>query len=429
MGFIKLLGALGIGVCLLVNSAVVQADPARHGKIVIPTTLGGRANVYPALRSWFTNALDKAAKLAANDRYPEAVDLVRKLLEQDALTRYEIAKAQQTLSTYYWTLGNYQQAYDATQAAVAANGLDNVEHLQAMFKGVQLLSMMDKFKESADDFDKYQKESPSIAGSEYLMQAINYFYQKQYPAAIQYVDKAFATGDKPASNWYQFKATSLLQSGDFAGAVAYCQELMARQPGNSQWTFMLVDAYATMQKFPEALALMNEAKSKGLVHTELQVTQFYQLYAKAGRFADAADAIDAGLAAGQLQADVRTLNAKGRFLYEAAQEVKGKPEATPLLARAIDALNKAVTLDPADGNAEFWLGQIAVFMQDDNKTARNYFVAATGKTLKHKGLAWYYLGGVEDHLDHTAAVKAALQEALQDPESKDLAERYLKGKK
>ncbi len=429
MGLIKLLGVTALGVCLLVPGEGVLADPTRPATAVIKTTLGGRANIYPVLRSYVSNALERAAKLAATDHYPEAVDVVSKVLQQDSLTRYEIAKVQQTLAAYYAALGKYPQAYDATQAAVAANGLDNVEHLQAMFKGVQLLNMMDRFKESAQDFDKYQKEAPVVAGSEYLMQAVNYFYQQQYTAAVQYVDKAFATGDTPARNWYQFKATSLLQGGDFEGAVAYCQELMAKQPGNSQWTSMLVEAYVAMQKYPQALALMNEAKSKGRVTTEAEVSQLYQLYAKAGHFADAADTIDEALAAGQLQADIKTLNAKGQFLYEAAQESKGKPEAKPLLERAIDALTKAAATDPTSGEAEFWLGQIAVFAQDDNRKAREYFVAAIGKTLKHKGLAWYYLGGVEDHLDHAAAAKAALQAALNDPESKELAQSYLKGLK
>ncbi len=429
MGFIKLLFVTALGFCLLVNSTVVLADSARPGKTVIKTTLGGRANVYPALRNWFSDTLKRATRLTENDHYPEAVDLLRKTLQDSSLNRYEIAKAQQTLATWYSVLGNYQQAYDATQAAVAANGLDNIEHLQAMFKGVQLLNQMDRFKESATDFDKYQQEAPNVAGSEYLMQAANYFYQQDYKAAIQNVDKAFATGDKPASNWYQFKATSLLRGGDFEGAVAYCQEQMARQPANSQWLSMLVDAYAAMEKYPEALALMSEARIKGQLNTEAQVTQLYQLYASAGRYADAVGAIDAGLAAGQLQAGIRTLNAKGQFLYEAAQESKGKPEAAPLLQRAIDTLNKAVAADPADGNAEFWLGQIAEFAQDDNARAREYFATATSKTLKHKGLAWYYLGGVEDHLDHLAAAKAALREALNDPESKDIAQSYLKGMK
>lgn len=429
MGFIKLLGAITLEFCLLANSTGVLADSAGHGQTVIKTTLSGRVNVYPALRNWFTNMLKRAAELADNDHYPEAVDVLRKTLEQESLTRYEIAKAQQTLAIYYSVLGNYQQAYDATQAAVAANGLDNVEHLQAMYKGVQLLNTMAKFKESAADFDKYQQEAPRVAGSEYLMQAANYFYQNDYKAAIRYADKAFATGDKPASNWYQFKATSLLQGGDFEGAVAYCLQQMARQPGNSQWMSMLVDAYAAMEKYPEALALMNEARAKGGWNTEAEVTQLYQLYAKAGHFADAADAIDAALAAGQLQASIRNLNAKGQFLYQAAQDLKGKPAAIPLLERAIDSLNKAAAADPADGNAEFWLGQIAVFAQDDNLKARDYFASATSKNLKHPGLAWYYLGGVEDHLNNEVAAKAALTKALNDPESKEVAQSYLKGVK
>ena len=314
-------------------------------------------------------------------------------------------------------------------AAVTANGLDNVGHLQAMFRGVQLLYFMDRFKDSAADFDKYQHESPIIAGSEYVTQATNYFILKDYKAAIHYLDKAFATGDKPANNWYQLKATSLLENGELDAAVAYCQEMVARQPDNSEWMSILVNAYAAVHRYPEALALLNDAKSKGLANTASALTQFYQLYAKAGRFAAAVDAIDAGLAADQLQADIKTLNAKGQFLYEAAQESKGKPEAQPLLERAIDTLNKAAAADPADGNAEFWLGQIAVFAQDDNRKARDYFAAATSKTLKHPGLAWYYLGGVEDHLNNVAAAKAALRKALNDPESKDVAEKYLKGVK
>ncbi|HTQ98379.1 MAG TPA: hypothetical protein VMH83_00250, partial [Candidatus Acidoferrum sp.] len=198
MKIITLLAATTLGFCLSLHSTSGLAD-SRPGKTEIKTTLGGRAEIYPSLRNWFTAALKRDSNLVAEDRYAEAIADLRKLLDDGSLTHFEVARAQQVLSSYYWAVGDNQHAYDAIKAAVTANGLNNVEHLQAMYRAAQILTVMDRYKESAAEFDHYQQDAPNVAGSEYVLQAINYFYQMDYRSSLLYVDKAFATGEEPAA--------------------------------------------------------------------------------------------------------------------------------------------------------------------------------------------------------------------------------------
>jgi tetratricopeptide (TPR) repeat protein len=427
----NLFAALAIGFCVL--GANIDASYAAKPKTVvaevIEKTLSGRTNPKTPMGNKMSKALNKAQKLAEEDKFADANAVIAEALNGKKLTPYEISKANQIMASNYWQQEQYDDAYKATQAAIQANGLTNIEHLQTMFMAVQILTANEKYKESVVAFDAYVKEAPKIKASEYANQGINYYYQDDYKNAVIYIDKAIATGEPSQNQWTQIKANSLYQGESYDAAIVYLKELLVKDPANKQWLGLMVSSYLSLDKYTEAQNVLVDAKNKGMLDNEGMWTQLYQLYGNNDQFVQAADTIDEGIKGNFLKPNAKIKSSQGQYLYMAAQDIEGKPEAKPLLERAIAAFKVAMADDPKDGTAELWMGQIALFDQDNPKAARDYLASAVTKTLKQPGNAYYYLGVSEDQSGNKAAARAALIKAAGYPESKSNAERYLKNLK
>jgi hypothetical protein len=429
--------AIAFGMLLLgasVDGAL--AKPKEPEKVVLEKTLSGRTNPKAQMGNKVSKALQKATKLAEDEKYAEAVAAIDAALGDAKLTPYEVSKSNQMKASYLYQQDNYKGAYQAAKLAVDGNGLDNLEHLQTMFMMVQLLAQDDQFKESITAFNAYEKEAPKLKGNELYTQASAYYNLEDYKNALKYIDLALASGDEPQKQWYQVKANSYYQGEDYEGTVKYTKELMAntalaaKDPaGNKQWMSLLVSAYLSLEKFPEAQAVLADAKAKGQLDSDGLWTQLYQLYANTDKYVKAAETIDEGIKAGFLKSSAKLMTSQGQYYYTAAQDMDGKPEAKGLLEKAQTSLKAAIPLDVKDGTPELWLGQLTFFELDNPKAAREFLASAVKKTLKSPGGAYYLLGVTEDQSGNKAAARTALNEALKYPDSKVNAQKYLKNLK
>lgn len=423
----KLSYALTIGLAFTaLDPALIAFAKAKvPDREVIEVTLSGRKNPKTSIGNSVAKLLQKAQKLGTEEKYAEALIVLEDALTK-AKTPYEIAKTNQIKASYLYYAENYDGAILAGRAAVAANGLDNVEHLQSKLFVAQLLNQSDKYEEAITAFDDYAADTPKIKGAEYIMQASNYYNLEKYKDAINFADKAFATGEAPANAWYQIRINSLYQSEDYEGTAAYAKELMAKDPDNRQWLSLAVSSYLGLEKNTEALAVLNDAKGKNQLDSEALWTQLYQLYSNNDQFSEAGAAIEEGIAKGFLKSDAKRMSSLGQNYYMGAQAVEGKPEAKPMLDKAVDAFKRAIPLDPKNGEAELWLGQIFLLDKDEPKAGRDYLASAVTKTLDKPGNAYYLLGVAEDQTGNRVAAKAALIKAQGYPESKGNATTYLK---
>jgi hypothetical protein len=416
---------LGLAFTAIDPSLIAFAKPKVPAKEVIEVTLSGRKNPKTALGNSVAKLLQKSQKLAEEDKFAEALVVLEEALGK-AKTPYEIAKTNQIKASYLYNSEKYDEALVAARAAVAANGLDNIEHLQSKFFIAQLLTQSEKYDEAIKAFDDYASDAPKVKGADYILQAGNYYYQDKFKQAITFTDKAFATGDTPAKSWYQIRLNSFYQGEDYVGAAAYAKELMIKEPENRQWLSIAVSSYLSLDKNADALALLNTAKANNHLDSEELWTQLYQLYSNTDQFSEAGAAIEEGIAKGFLKSDAKRMSSLGQNYYMGAQAVEGKPEAKPMLDKAIEAFKRAIPLDAKSGEAELWLGQILLLDRDDAKGGRGYLASAVTKTLDKPGNAYYLLGVAEDQVGNRVAAKAALVKAQSYPESKGNATTYLK---
>ncbi len=423
----KLSYALTIGLAFTALDPALVAfakakEPARE---VIEVTLTGRKNPKISIGNGVSKLLQKAQKLAEGEKFAEALVILEDALTK-AKTPYEIAKTNQIKASYLYNIEKFDDALVAGRAAIAADGLDNVEHLQSKLFVAQLLNQSDKYEDAIVAFNAFAADAPKIKGAEYIMQASNYYNLDKYKDAIIFADKALATGDAPANAWYQIRINSLYQGEQYEAAAAYAKELMAKDPNNRQWLSLAVSSYLSLEKNSDALALLNDAKGKNQLDSEALWTQLYQLYSNNEQFSEAGAAIEEGIAKGFLKSDGKRMSSLGQNYYMGAQALEGKPDAKPMMDKAIDAFKRAIPLDPKSGEAELWLGQIYLLDKDEPKPGREYLASAVTKTLDKPGNAYYLLGVAEDQNGNRVAAKAALVKAQGYPESKSNATSYLK---
>lgn len=424
---LRLAIALSLGFAVSFTGPVAFAKKSEPKAEVIEQLKSGRKNPKPKINERISKKLNKAFELAAEEKFDEAVALMDEILAVKKATPYERSKANQLKANFLYNQEKYDEAVAAARAAIAADGLNNVEHLQTKLMVSQILRANEKDAEAIKAWDEWAADAPKISGLDYVVQANNYYSLENYAEAVRLVDLALATGDKPEKNWYQFKANSLYQGEKYEEAAAYAKELMVKDPSDKQWLTLAVSAYLALEKYPDALELLNNAKAKNMLDTEALWTQLYQLYTYQEKYAEAGAAIEEGMAKGFLKSDAKHLSDLGQNYYTGAQDAKeDSPEAKAMLNKAVDAFKKALPMAGNDGTPELWLGQIALFEQDQPKVARDYLSSATKKTLKQPGNAFYLLGVAEDQVGNKAAARVALTEALKHKESMTNAQNYLK---
>jgi hypothetical protein len=437
-----LASALALAFLLNIGTAPMTSDVAFAAKKeaaakpeVLEKTLSGRTNPAAKIGGKVSKLLQKATKLSESEkieepkRYIDAIAILDQVLAMPKLTPYELSKAQQIKASFAYNADQIPMAIEAANAAVKGNGLNNVEHLQTMMMVTQLLYQNEQYDESIKAFDAYVAEAPKIKGSDYVMQASNYYNQDKFKETVAFIDKALASGDEPQKAWYQLKANSLYQAEDYKAAAAYLKELMAKDPKEKQWVNLAASSYISEENYTEALNVLQTAKKNGLFDSPEMWKQLFGLYQNAERYVDAANTIEEAVAAGGLKRDASTMNSLGQNLYTAAQDLDGKPEAKPLLERAEKAFKEAIALDPADGTADVWMGQLNMFERDNQKAARDHLAAAVTKKVSQIGNAYYLLGVAEFNLGNMAPAKAALTKALGYPESKSNATAFMKNLK
>lgn len=423
----QLFTALAIGLGLALSTPNISVAREKTPAIeVIEITKTGRKDPKIKTSASASRKLNKALEMMHDEKYDEALEIVETIVSNAKSSPYEISKGNQLKSNILYFQDNYPDALNASRAAIAADGLSNIEHLQLKFQVVQLLVQQEKYEEAVAAFKEYEADAPKISGDEYVALAGSYYYQDKFPEAIAAIDQALATGETPKQNWQQIKANSLYQGENFEGAITYLKELMAKDPANKQWMSLTVSSYLSLDKYPEATALLLDAKEKGLLDTEALWTQLHQLYTYQEKYAQAAATIEEGISKGLLKADAKRLSDLGQNYYTASQDLEGKPEAKALLDKAIDAFTRGAAVSPEDGTSELWLAQIELFEREDSKRARELLLVATKKKLKQPGSAFYYLGVAEHQLGNLAAARTALNEALKYPETKSQATSYMK---
>ena len=165
--------------------------------------------------------------------------------------------------------------------------------------------------------------------------------------------------------------------------------------------------------FSRSLALLSDAKSKGLITTADDYKLLAQLYGQAEKPAEGAALIEEGLAKGAIQPNYDMYKLLGDSYSLAENENK-----------AIDAYAKASPL-AKDGEADLLRGQLLINNQQW-APAKESLTKALSRGVKRQGAAYVLLGNAENELGNKAAAIAAMEKAKSYEETREMAGTWLK---
>jgi Tfp pilus assembly protein PilF len=410
----RLIAALLLGATLAMSVAPADAarDKKKDEKAAVSKT--GRVDKPTQSSQKFVKAFAKIADQYEADQYPEALAGLDKL-DTPKASPYERGKIAQLRGFIAYNQDDLVTAIEQFKIGIGTDALPNVEHFQLKLTLAELYHMNDQLAESIGAFDDWLKDAETITGRNWALQAKNYFDQDDFENTLVFIDKAFATGDKPERAWQQMKANSLLSLERTDEAIAFGREVLATAPEDAEFVNFLSALLLDAGKPADAVAMLEALRSQGKLLKENLYINLYAAYREMERPKDAAAVMSEGIGKGVVKESKERYLQIGEAYYDSEE-----------LPVALENFRKAAALSPDDGTSDLYAGQV-LLDQEKPAEARAAFAAAIQKgNLRQLGNAYYQLGIAELDSNNEAAAIAAFQKAQSYPESAKNATQALK---
>lgn len=427
----SLLLPFAIAAALLVASDAVTAQSGRQGYLErrADERRDVRGDKIEEARQNYPDAVRKEPGLRATSRFQRQINAMVKAFEEEDFAKalelstaisgdaranaFEKAVAFQVAGNVAMEQGNDDAAIAAFRSAVESNGLDNNAHFATMLNLANVQVQADRFEDGIATLEAMIAESRTQRPDVFAALGSYNFQAERYPAAAQALEKAISLADGPRPDWERLLQKVYFDAGQYAEAARVGERLLAREPDDKRTLFELANVYLEMDQADKAIALLEGARTRGLLTEARDYQSLYTLYFNAGeREKEVVAVIEEGLAKGVLKRDLQTLNVLAQAAYFSDD-----------MAKAIAGYTEAAALDPT-GEAGLNLAKVLSGEGEDAK-ARDAARAALAKGVSNPGDAWMVIARSEALLDNRAGARAALQEAAKYAETRDQANRML----
>jgi len=407
------------GLMLLIASPVAfargkKAEPKPEPKY--PNA--SRVDPEPKPSRGVNKQLNKMFELSQEDgKVDEVLALAEEILNHPKAGNYDRAIAAQTAAYQWMEKDDYPKAIQYLQRAIDENALPNDTHFTIMLQIAQMQQAEDQLQAASATLkrlmDETKSDNPEIIG----LQGSIYYQQEHCAEAIPVlkdaIAKAEAKGTKQQSAWSQILMACYSELEQPENAIELAKQLAAKDPDNIKPIQNLATVYLQAEKYAEATQVLEDAKNRGLLTTEKDYEQLYTLYHYAEQEDKAIATVKEGLEKGILPPSEKAYKvvAEAYYLTERSNE-------------AIDWYGKAAELS-SDG--ESYLNQARLMYENDRyseaKAAAN---KALSRSLRRPGDAWIIIGSSEIGLKNRDAGIAAYRKAASYPETKKMAESWLR---
>lgn len=359
--------------------------------------------------------IDKAVKALYDEKYDEAEKSFSEVLADAKANHYEKAMAYQGLAQVANDRDDdVAKVLDYTKKALDLNALPNITHFGSLLQYANLNMSEEKYAEAVVAIDQWLKLTGTEKDTAYAIKAQSLYRSEKLEEAAAAIRKAIAMSEKPNEGWYQLLIASYYEQDKFAEAAVEAEAALKALPGSKVITRLLGNIYIQAEQPDKAVALLSAAYQAGMMTTESEIKQLYQLYNFGERPLEAIKVIEEGLAKGTLPRNLEHLRSLGDS-YRLAEK--------PL--DAAKAFGEAAKF-ASDGEISF-LQAYVLYEAEKNAEARTVVQEALKKTpFKSEGQAWILLGNCELELGNKQAAVAAYQKATGFEATRTSAENWLK---
>ncbi len=336
-------------------------------------------------------------------------------------SKYAQALALQGMASLKYNDGDLKGAIALLQQSLANGVLPNDTYFQLQYMLAQFQIADEQYQAALDTLTKWRAEGKRETADSYALEGNADYRLEKYPAAIAAIKKAQSLTDKPQASWNQILMASYAESGQTDQAAQLAQQQLASTPGDATSLNNAVAVLMQAQKYPEAIQLMEKARTDGTLKTESGYVNLAKLYLITGQSSDdskpnalkATQVLEEGTSKG-----IVTASTDNYMLLGQAAELSDN------VAKAIDNYGKAAAT-AKDGEPALRAGQL-LLTESKYSQAKTFIQQGIDKGLAHKGTAYMLLAQCERGLKNKPAAIAAMKLAAQQPETAAKANAWLK---
>ena len=351
----------------------------------------------------------------------KATQLLQPIIDDSKSSKYAQSLALQGLANLKYNDGDLKGAIADLKRSLDIGVLPNDTYFQLEYELAQFYVAAEQYPQALDTLAKWRAEGKKETADSYALEGnIDYRLQK-YPEAIAAIKKAQSMTDKPQDSWNQILMASYAESGQSDQAAQLAQQQLAANPNDANALNNAVAVLMQAQKYPQAIELMEKARSNGGLKTEKDYVNLAKLYLITGQSSDdpkpsatkAMGVLQEGMTKGVVPSSYDNLKLQGDAAYIAGND-----------SAAIASYRKAIPM-AKDGEAAIRAGQL-LLSEQKYSDAKTLIKQGIDKGVQHKGTAYMLLAEAERGLKNKPAAIAAMKVAAQDPDTAAKAKAWLK---
>jgi tetratricopeptide (TPR) repeat protein len=343
----------------------------------------------------------------------ETVAVAEEILANEKAQPYDRAMAALLAGSASSAIGDDAKAESYFTRAIDENALSNDNHYTAMLSLASVYINTEDYDKGNALIERVITETSTKNPDVYGLLGASYYNSGKYAEAVAPLKKAIElkTGE-PDVQWAQMLMASYAESGQEAEAVKVAEEIQRNSPDDKKALMNLATLYANMDMQDKAVALLEGARSRGLLTDASDYQRLFGTYYNMGREKDGAAVLEEGLAKGILPADAKNYSLLAQAYYFSDN-----------IPAAITAAQKAAPL-ATDGEPALFLAQV-LGQEDRNAEAKAAAQQALAKGVKKPGEAWMAIARAEYYSDNIPGATAAYREAAKDPSTREQAQKAL----
>lgn len=367
-------------------------------------------------------ALNKGLDAAQANNKDQATQLLQPLVDSSK-SKYVQAMALQGLARVHAMNNDLPGGIDLLKRSLDNGVMPNDAYFQLEYELATFYLLNQQYQQAIDQVEKWRAEGKKETPESYALEGEAYYRMQKYPESIAAIKKAQSMTDKPDPRWNQLLMLAYNDSGQKDKAAEIAKQQVAAAPTDATSFHNALSLDIQMQKYDDALKLMEDGKAKGLLTTESDYVTLAKLYMNKAQdqatqdpgpdSEKAVQVLDEGMTKGIVKPSAQNYELMGD-----ANMIGGNAEA------AAAQYKKAVPL-ATDGEPAYKAG-VALVTQNDYSAAKPLLQQAISKGVKHKGKAYMALAQANVGLKDKAAAAEAVMEAEKDPETAAQAKKWLK---
>lgn len=357
--------------------------------------------------------LTTVQQLMGENKYQDALPILKSLLKSTKNNKYDYAVTKQTLGYVYSGLNKNEEATQAFIKAVEIGALPKSIAHELNFVIAQLLIHQGMYEKGLKYLSKWFRKEKDPPAQGHFLAATAYYYIKNYKKMIYQVRNAISKRQAAPASWYDLLLAGYYETKKFPKAATLLEKMLKLFPGRNEYWMQLAGIYLTLKQQKKALAIMELAYAKGAINKNDQLLQLAKTYLYLEMPYKAAEFINVEFNNKRIDKNRETM----LLLVDSwllAQESK----------KAIETLLQAAN---TYGGAELYyrLGQLYVDQENWGKAMEALNKVTSETKFKHLADSYLLLGiAAYQNKDNVKSYKA-LRKALAFDKTKEQAQQWL----